>query len=201
MVRLLSVAALVFIGVANVAAAQSLGDVAKKEEQRRKTVKSSGKVYTNDELKRDPTPSVPASASTGTTSTPSASSTPAPAPNDNKADKDNKGDKGDKGDSADKDGSADKNDEKTWRKRIADARESLQRSQAFADALQSQLNALSTDFVNRDDPIQRQQIANKRDGVVAELDRVKKEVAAQTKAISDIQEEARRANVPAGWVR
>ena len=194
MVRLLSVAALVFIGVANVAAAQSLGDVAKKEEQRRKTVKSGGKVYTNDELKRDPTPSVPASASTGTTSTPSASSTPAPAPapSDKNAGKD---------DSVNKDNSADKSDEKTWRKRITNARESLQRSQAFADALQSQLNALSTDFVNRDDPIQRQQIANKRDGVVAELDRVKKEVAAQTKAISDIQEEARRANVPAGWVR
>ena len=196
MVRLLSVAALVFIGMANVAAAQSLGDVAKKEEQRRKTVKSSGKVYTNDELKRDPTPSVPASASTGTTSTPSASSTPAPAPAPAPSDKN-----ADKDDSADKDGSADKSDEKTWRKRIANARESLQRSQAFADALQSQLNALSTDFVNRDDPIQRQQIANKRDGVVAELDRVKKEVAAQTKAISDIQEEARRAGVPAGWVR
>ena len=194
MVRLLSVAALVFIGVANVAAAQSLGDVAKKEEQRRKTVKSAGKVYTNDELKRDPTPSVPASASTGTTSTPSASSTPAPAPASS-------GNNADKDDSANKDGSADKSDEKTWRKRITNARESLQRSQAFADALQSQLNALSTDFVNRDDPIQRQQIAKQRDGVVAELDRVKKEVAAQTKAISDIQEEARRANVPAGWVR
>ena len=194
MVRLLGVAALVFVGVANVAAAQSLGDVAKKEEQRRKTVKSSGKVYTNDELKRDPTPSVPASASTGTTSTPSAPSTPAPAPasSGNTADKDG---------SANKDGSADKSDEKTWRKRITNARESLQRSQAFADALQSQLNALSTDFVNRDDPIQRQQIAKQRDGVLAELDRVKKEVAAQTKAISDIQEEARRANVPAGWVR
>ena len=194
MVRLLSVAALVFIGVANVAAAQSLGDVAKKEEQRRKTVKSSGKVYTNDELKRDPTPSVPASASTGTTSTPSASSTPAPAPASS-------GNNAGKDDSANKDGSADKSDEKTWRKRITNARESLQRSQAFADALQSQLNALSTDFVNRDDPVQRQQIAKQRDGVVAELDRVKKEVAAQTKAISDIQEEARRANVPAGWVR
>jgi membrane-associated HD superfamily phosphohydrolase len=200
MVRFLSVAALVFIGVANVAAAQSLGDVAKKEEQRRKTVKSAGKVYTNDELKRDPTPSVPASASTGTTSTPSASSTPAPAPasSGNNADKD---DSANKGGSANKDSSADKSDEKTWRKRITNARESLQRSQAFADALQSQLNALSTDFVNRDDPIQRQQIAKQRDGVVAELDRVKKEVAAQTKAISDIQEEARRANVPAGWVR
>jgi membrane-associated HD superfamily phosphohydrolase len=196
MVRLLSVAALVFIGMATVAAAQSLGDVAKKEEQRRKTVKSSGKVYTNDELKTDPTPSVPASAATGTTSTPSASSTPAPAPAPAPSDKN-----ADKDDGAGKDGGADKSDEKTWRKRIANARESLQRSQAFADALQSQLNALSTDFVNRDDPIQRQQIANKRDGVVAELDRVKKEVASQTKAISEIQEEARRAGVPAGWVR
>ena len=154
----------------------------------------SGKVYTNDELKRDPTPSVPASASTGTTSTPSASSTPAPAPASS-------GNNAGKDDSANKDGSANKSDEKTWRKRITNARESLQRSQAFADALQSQLNALSTDFVNRDDPVQRQQIAKQRDGVVAELDRVKKEVAAQTKAISDIQEEARRANVPAGWVR
>jgi len=55
--------------------------------------------------------------------------------------------------------------------------------------------------VNRDDPIQRQQIANKRDAALAELERVKKEVAAQNKAITDIQEQARRAGVPAGWVR
>jgi len=181
MVRLLSVAALVFVGVAHVAAAQSLGDVAKKEEQRRKTVKSAGKVYTNDTLKPDPTSSVPATSATGTP-TPGASTTPTPAP-------------------APSDDSADKGDEKTWRKRIADARDALQRSQAFADALQSQLNGLTTDFVNRDDPAQRQQIANKRDAAMAELDRVKKEVAAQTKAISDIQEQARRAGVPAGWVR
>jgi hypothetical protein len=180
MTRVSLVAALVLLGVANVAAAQSLGDVAKKEEQRRKTVKSSGKVYTNDTLKADPTPSVPATNAAGTTPAPSTSpSTPAPAPSDD----------------------TDKGDEKTWRKRIADARDALQRSQTFADALQSQLNALTTDFVNRDDPIQRQQIANKRDSVLAELERVKKEVAANTKAISDIQEQARRAGVPAGWVR
>jgi hypothetical protein len=181
MVRLLIVTALVFAGVAHAAAAQSLGDVAKKEEQRRKTVKQAGKVYTNDTLKPDPTPSVPVSAASGTTPTAS-SSTPAPTP-------------------APSDDSADKGDEKTWRKRITDARESLQRSQTFADALQTQLNALTTDFVNRDDPIQRQQIANKRDSVTAELERVKKEVTSSTKAISDIQEEARRAGVPAGWVR
>jgi hypothetical protein len=184
MVRLLIAAALVLVGMAHVAAAQSLGDVAKKEEQRRKTVKSAGKVYTNDTLKPDPTPSVPATASTGTASAPAASPTPAPSPAP-----------------APSEDSTDKGDEKSWRKRITDARESLQRSQAFADALQSQLNGLTTDFVNRDDPVQRQQIANKRDGALAELERVKKEIAAQTKAISDIQEEARRAGVPAGWVR
>jgi hypothetical protein len=181
MTRLSLAAALVLLGAVNVATAQSLGDVAKKEEQRRKTVKSSGKVYTNDTLKADPTPSVPATNAAGTTPAASAPpSTPAPAPSDD---------------------AADKGDEKTWRKRIADARDALQRSQTFADALQSQLNALTTDFVNRDDPVQRQQIANKRDSVLAELERVKKEVAANTKAISDIQEQARRAGVPAGWVR
>ena len=85
MTRLLIVAALVFVGVASVASAQSLGDVAKKEEQRRKTVKSSGKVYTNDQLKADPTPSVPATSATGTTPAPAAS-TPAPAPSDDSTD-------------------------------------------------------------------------------------------------------------------
>ena len=186
MVRLLIAAALVFVGMTHVAAAQALGDVAKKEEQRRKTVKGAGKVYTNDKLKPDPTPSVPATGSTGASSAPASSSTPAPAPTPSPAPSEE---------------TTDKSDEKTWRTRITDARESLQRSQTFADALQSQLNALTTDFVNRDDPAQRQQIANKRDNVLAELERVKKEVAAQTKAINDIQEEARRAGVPAGWVR
>ena len=37
------------------------------------------------------------------------------------------------------------------------ARAAQQRSQMFAAALQSQINALTTDFVNRDDPAQRAQ--------------------------------------------
>jgi hypothetical protein len=36
---------------------------------------------------------------------------------------------------------------------------------------------------------------------MAELDRVKKEVETHTKNIENIQEEARKAGVPAGWVR
>ena len=178
MVRIIT-AALLLIGTAHVAAGQSLGDVAKKEEARRKTIKSTGKVYTNAKLKPAPHPaalapaSQPAPASTAPTE-------PEPAP----------------ADAADA-----RADESTWRKRITDAREALQRSQTFAEALQNQLNSLATDFVNRDDPAQRNQIAQKRDSVTAELERVKKDIAAHTKAISAIQEEARRAGVPAGWVR
>ena len=36
------------------AGAQSLGDVARKEAERRKTVKAPGKTYTNDQLKAEP---------------------------------------------------------------------------------------------------------------------------------------------------
>ena len=182
MVRLLVVTALVSLGVAHVAAAQSLGDVAKKEEQRRKTVKSTGKVYTNDQLKPDPQPSVPAGSATGTRR-PLRRARPRRLPRPPSR------------------ASADKGDEKSWRKRIADARDALQRSQTFADALQSQLNCAHDRLRESGRPGSATAIANNRDRVTAELERVKKEVAAQTKAISDIQEEARRAGVPAGWVR
>ena len=171
--------ALLCIGAVQAAAAQSLGDVAKKEEARRKTIKTTGKVYTNDTLKPAPpsTATLPAMPEPSSTSS---SATTEPAPSEE---------------------AGAKGDETAWRKRMANAREALQRSQTFADALQNQLNSLATDFVNRDDPIQRSGIANKRDAVTTELERVKKEIAAQTKAIADIQEEARRAGVPAGWVR
>ena len=36
---------------------------------------------------------------------------------------------------------------------------------------------------------------------IAEQDRVKADLVRQTKALADIEDEARRANVPAGWLR
>ena len=91
--------------------------------------------------------------------------------------------------------------DKYWRDRMAGARDALSRSQAFADALQSQINALYTEFVNMDDPLQRSVIEQKRLAAIAEQDRVKADIVNQAKAIADIEDEARRANVPAGWLR
>ena len=58
-----------------------------------------------------------------------------------------------------------------------------------------------TDFVNRDDPAQRAKLEADRKTALAELERVKKELETQTKGIAAIEEEARRAGVPAGWLR
>ena len=163
------------------AAQKPLGEVARQEEARRKTVKAPSKVYTNDNLKTDVSSPVPAAAAGGsqTSSTPTPdTSQAAGAPADTQA----------KG-------------EAYWKQRMADARTALDRAQSFADALQTRINSLTADFTSRDDPAQRAKIGSDRDKALAELDRVQKEVQNGTKAIAAIQEEARRAGVPAGWVR
>jgi hypothetical protein len=91
--------------------------------------------------------------------------------------------------------------EAEWKKRIADEREALSRAQSFAEALQTRINVLSTDFVNVDDPAQRNVVADNRDKALKELERVKGEITAHQKMITQIQDEARKAGVPAGWVR
>jgi hypothetical protein len=92
-------------------------------------------------------------------------------------------------------------DENYWRNRMTQAREAQRRAEAFAEALQSRINALTTDVVNRDDPYQRAKIADDRQKALAELQRVTGEIEQAKKDISDIEEEARKANVPPGWLR
>ena len=180
LVRLLS-ATWLAVAIAATAAAQSLGDLAKQEEARRKAIKAPGKVLTNDTLR--PVPAPPA---------PSAPPVPASAP----------GKAGDAAaDKKPKQGDDPKGTEASWRARMQGARDSLQRSQLFAEALQSRINGLSADFTARDDPAQRAAVANERQKALGELDRVKKDIEQQTKAIADIQEEARKAGVPPGWLR
>lgn len=91
--------------------------------------------------------------------------------------------------------------EKYWHDRMDAAREDVRRNQVFAAALQSRINALTTEFAARDDPYQRAQIADDRQKALAELDRVNKAIDDGNKNIASIEEEARKAMVPAGWIR
>jgi hypothetical protein len=194
--------------------AQSLADVARQEEERRKAIKKPSKVYTTEDLRRDtsggtPTPvsgpAAPTSASTPSTSstpsstptTPSTPASPAPAadgstpstgaPSNGKAPAE-----------APSQGSKDPT---FWKGRISQARQQLERTKTLADAMQSRINALNTDFVNTDDPVKRSGVERDRQKALAELERLKKEIKEVTKSITDIEEEARRANVPPGWLR
>ncbi|MGH9331880.1 MAG: hypothetical protein ACRD09_15685, partial [Vicinamibacterales bacterium] len=63
------------------------------------------------------------------------------------------------------------------------------------------VNALSTDLVNRDDPVQRAGIGTDRQRALAEMERVRGDVDKLKKQIVEIEEEARVAGVPPGWLR
>ena len=171
--------------------AQSLADIARQEEARRKTVKDTGKVYTNKDLK--PVAPVPPDSATSQTSEKAASP----------------GDTGDaKGDSKAGDGKGKSpdvpeppKDRAYWNGRMKTLAGNAERDQILLDALQSRINALTNDFASRDDPAQRAAIASARDKALVELDRMKKAVADDKTAMADLEEEARRSSVPPGWLR
>jgi hypothetical protein len=185
MPRLVSLFTVLLTVSAFSAGAQSLAEVARKEEARRDKIKHTSKVYTNTDLK-------PAARWSGAPSPGSAASEPA-EPGEKPADE--------KADTAAQDEDARAKDEQQWRARMAEARTALDRSKTFAEALQSRINGLYADFTARDDPAQRGAIERERQKNIAELERVKSEIQAQTKAIADLEEEARRAGVPPGWLR
>jgi hypothetical protein len=167
---------------ADVRAGQSLADVAKKEEDRRKTVRAPTKVYTNKDLTAAPAGSPPPPATSASASgdaakdAKGAAATLAPA-------------------------SGPVKDEAYWSGRLKTLKDKLERNTAFADALQTKVNALTTDFVNRDDPAQRATIERDRQKALSQLSALKKELEGDRKAIVDLEESARREGVPPGWLR
>lgn len=182
--------------------AQSLAELAKKEEARRKALSGSSKVVTNKDLPATTTKTptggaagagtgaaggaVPGGASSGARAVPgqpagmseSAGQAPQPASDEDP-----------------------KKDEQYWRQRITEARQKLARNEILIAALESRINALLTDFVSRDDPAQKAVIAQDRQKALDELARTRAESERLKKEIADIEEEARKAGVPPGWLR
>ena len=167
------------IGVSAPLRAQSLADVAKKEEERRKKLPAPAKVYTNKDLTAVPAGSPMASP-------PPASSEPstvAPAAADAPKDK------------------GPVKDQAYWSGRRKALQDKLDRDESFLLALQTRINSLTADFVNRDDPVQRAGIERDRLKAVGDLARLQQDLVNDKKALVDLDEEARRAGVPPGWLR
>jgi hypothetical protein len=167
------------------ASAQSLGDLAKREQARKKATPNAKKTYTNDDLKQLPPPS----------GTPGKPADEGAKPAADKAEPQ-------KVAPADEKKAAEPaKDEGYWRGRITAAREDIRRNEAFREALQSRINGLTADFAARDDPYQRAKVADDRQKALAEMARVSEDIEKAKKLIGDIEEEARRAGVPPGWLR
>ena len=199
------------------ATAQSLADVARAEAERRKAITRPSRVYTNKDLKpaRSSVPPSEAGAPAGMAAHPSprvrgdefrsevplapggAVQREATASADAIADADADAVAGPNAE--DRDRRSD--DEQRWRSRMAAARAQVDRSRTLAEALQSRINALTADFSARDDPAQRAVVGEQLNKALAELDRISGDIEVQQKQVTDLEEEARRAGVPPGWVR
>lgn len=185
-VRVATLAFLASFALAAVAAGQSLAEVARREQERRKQIKTPSRVYTNEDLKGNRTPlttgaapaAEPAKSAEAQGQPPAAQTPSSPAP------------------AADP-----KKEEPFWRERIGKARQELERQELFLQALQSRANGLYAEFVARDDPAQRLLVERDRQRVLNEMERVKADIERLKKEVADIEEEARRAGVPPGWLR
>jgi len=174
--------------VASAASAQSLAELAKQEAARRKAIKAPSRVYTDADLRRIAPASPPAAPAAPQPTSPA---TPAADVKE--------GQPADASTRAAEEEPA--KDEAWWRARITEARAKVARTKLLYDAMQTRINSLTNDWAARDDPAQRAVLANQRIEALGELQRLKDEIDAGNKAIVDIEEEARQAGVPPGWLR
>ena len=184
------VAGLVLALTSSPLAAQSLADVARQEKLRRaalaekaKTESVPPKVYTNADLRGGgrltisdrETPAPATDEAAGTEATPETEGTP--------------------------ETEVAEPTEEQWRGRIDAAEQARVRALLMAEALQNRADGLLTEFNSRDDPAQRTVIDGNRQAALVELQNTRAEIDNLTQQIADIREEARRANVPPGWLR
>ena len=179
----LIVAAAVALGTMPTSEAQALGDASKKEKQRRESShKVEAKTYTQEELATLPPVANEGAAPASVDSTPAAPlalESRAPAP------------------SADDEAATRARDEATWRSRVLEARAQVAEDRKQHETLAGMNLVPGYQYV---DDKGRPVI-----GSVEELQKLtaqaKANLEASQKALDDLLEQARRANVPPGWLR
>lgn len=190
---------------------QTLADVARREEARRKAIRTPAKVYTNDDLapfmpkattvttdlppappvettesaKADPAlPTTGAVATTGAPAdAPAAPSGPVTSPSDQA-----------------KARSSEAKGEAYWKGPMTEARAQLERETMLADAFQSRIKELSAEFSSSRDSSHWPTIVAERQKATTELQRLHRQIDDSVRRITQIQEEARTARVPPHWV-
>jgi hypothetical protein len=150
---------------------QSLGEVAERTSKQRKGTPA--KVYTNDDLKESH------DASEQKAAAPAAPAPEAPAPTPTM------------------------DPSQRWRRDGKQRREAVTRAEAKVAAIQARIDALMLDLnpTNVGDPNRLQTIEAEKAKALADLETAKEELAQARQGVEDLEEEARKAGVPPGWLR
>ena len=153
-------------------AQDSLAAAAHRAKEQKKAAPKSAKVFTNDDI--------PSSGGSATTEAKSAASeTPAAAAEKPAA-----------------------NDEKSWRNKFASLRQKLDQDQAALDVMQRELGQLNVQYYS--DPVKAMQQQYTRSDIndkTAQIEAKKKDIAADQQAISDAEDDLRKAGGEPGWAR
>ena len=178
-----TIAFAVILPIAAPAAAQPpLAEVARAEVARRATISGNSRVYTNADLSTGHRLTTAAPVTRAPESTPAVAGGTPPGDSETAA-------------------GATERDESYWRERMTAARNARRRTELVAAALQNRVDGLWAELTARDDPAARAGLEGDRRAALAELEQTRTELDRLDEEISTIQEEARRAGAPPGWLR
>lgn len=176
-----TLALVVFVATSGLVSAQSLGELARQEAERRKTIRAPAQVITNRDL-------TPAEGSRMPAPVAAAWAAPVAAPP-----------------ASSMNGSPDakyaSREASYWLNRMRDLQTTRDRLRLRAAALQVRLDGLTHEIDATPDRRQRAAMDSERQNLRTERTLITADIAATDKQIFDLQEEARRANVLPGWLR
>jgi hypothetical protein len=181
----LILAALLITGAPSITHAQSLADAAKRaaaEHDKNKDTPS--KVYTNKDLKtveRDRSAAAAAPIAAPAPTAAEALPAPASAPTLMSV--------------------VSLTTEPQWKARRAELQSALDRDQIFVVAMQGRIDALDVSLANVVYRLEQLQLERQKEEALTELTRLKAVAVSDALAIRTFEEEARRAGIPAGWLR
>ncbi len=178
---------------------QSLGDAAAREKAKRdKRGPTSTRVITGEDLQAGRPP-----AKKGETQ-PANTATPTPPPGGSRPEGSSQPEGSSRPSSGVAEGSSNFNtNEAAWRQRAKAQRDAIAAIETSIQMNQDKLSRLMADLepVGLGDPNRLQTIENMKAQTRQALEKGAADLAAAKKAMQDLEEEARRNNVPAGWLR
>ena len=196
--RIATQLALWIVAMAVLGYGQSLGDVAKKEKERREKMKAGSRVITNDDTVKYANGPV-------TTTTPPAPPAGAPAAAKEKAEPAKPAGETPNAGA----GAKPKPDEATdfqgrpesfWRQTFTDARQKVKELENKENVLVLKVNDLQNRFFRTDDGFQRQAIQAELQKTFTERDQTSADLAKAKAQLDDLEKDARKSGALPGWI-